>query len=294
MPASYPGVVSVGGTTLTLNEEGRREQETVWNGNGPLNAGGFEAGVSGGGCSMFFEAPFWQRYANGFAATGCGDKRLSADVSAVADPQHGFSVDDTYDCGPECEEFTGGREWSVIGGTSLSTPLIAGLYALAGGAGGVPYPAMTLYAPPRRRLAVRRHAGRQRLLRPRRARVRRQRAATAKRLDCEGTTACNASAGYDGPSGVGAPASLEAFEPVPGEEAAARRRAEEAIEAEARRHAEEEAARQPKPPARQQRAGRHGGLQSRTGGGPGGDAARDASAGRARGLRHRQGRLPGG
>jgi hypothetical protein len=233
VPASYPGVVSVGGTTLTLNGEGRRERETVWNSNGPLNAGGFEGGVSGGGCSIFFEAPFWQRYASGFAASGCGDRRLSADVSAVADPQHGFSVDDTYDCGPECEEFTGGREWSVIGGTSLSTPLIAALYALAGGADGISYPAITLYA----------HLGTGSLFdvtqggngycdlegRPCGAN-----AQLGRGLDCEGTTACNAAPGFDGPSGVGAPAGLEAFEPIAGEEAALRRKAEEAIEAEVR------------------------------------------------------------
>jgi hypothetical protein len=245
-PASYPGVVSVGGTTLTLNGEGKRERETVWNGNGPLNAGEFKGGVTGGGCSLFFEAPFWQRYASGFAATGCGNKRLSADVAAVADPDTGFSIDDTYDCGEACEVFTGGKEWSVIGGTSLATPLISGLYALAGGADGIPYPAMTLYA----------HLGSASLFDVTQGgngycdsegRACGINAIEGEGLDCEGTTACNATTGYDGPSGVGAPASLEAFKPVPGEEAAARRKAEEAIEAEARRQREEEAARQPKP-----------------------------------------------
>ena len=33
----------------------------------------------------------------------------------------------------------------TVGGTSLSSPLIAAMYALAGGAGGVDYPAKTLY-----------------------------------------------------------------------------------------------------------------------------------------------------
>ncbi len=260
-PASYPGVVSVGGTSLTLNAEGTREKETVWNGNGPLNAGEFRGGVSGGGCSLFFEAPFWQRYASGFAATGCGDKRLSADVSAVADPDTGFSIDDTYECGEKCEEFTGGREWSVIGGTSLATPLISGLYALAGGADGIPYPAMTLYA----------HLGGPSLFDVTQGgngycdsegHACGINALSGEGLDCEGTTACNAATGYDGPSGVGAPASLEAFEPVAGEEAAARRRAEEAIEAEARRKVEEEAARQPKPPTPSSGQGGTAGFQA--------------------------------
>ncbi len=260
-PASYPGVVSVGGTSLTLNAEGGRERETVWNGNGPLNAGDSRGGVSGGGCSLFFQAPFWQRYASGFAATGCGDKRLSADVSAVADPDTGFSVDDTYDCGERCEEFTHGREWSVIGGTSLATPLISGLYALAGGADGIPYPAMTLYA----------HLGGPSLFDVTQGgngwcdsegRACGVNAFYGEVLDCEGTTACNAAAGFDGSSGVGAPASLEAFEPVAGEEASARRKAEEAIEAEARRKAEEEAARQPKQPTPSSGQGGTAGFQA--------------------------------
>ena len=147
-PASMPGVISVGGTTLSLNGEGKRAQETVWNGNGRENEREYESGASGGGCSIFFEAPFWQRYAPGFAASGCGDKRLNADVAAVADPVTGFDIYDTYDCGPECEELkaNGTESWSTIGGTSVSTPLIASLYALAGGADGITYPAETLYA----------------------------------------------------------------------------------------------------------------------------------------------------
>jgi len=244
-PASYPGVVSVGGTTLTLDSEGRRSNETVWNGNGPLDEQDFHQGASGGGCSISFEAPFWQHYVPGFGATGCGDKRLSADVSAVADPNTGFAIYDSYDCGSRCEQSLG---WSKIGGTSLSTPLISSMYALAGGADGIVYPAMTLYA----------HLGDATSLfdvtqggngycdfegRPCGVN-----AVFEEQLDCEGTTACNASAGYDGPSGVGAPTSISAFEPVAGEEAALRARAEETIAAEARRKAEEEAARQPKAP----------------------------------------------
>ena len=56
-PASYPGVVSVGGTTLTLNGEGRRASETVWNGKGPTPTGELGGGVSGGGCSAYFDRP---------------------------------------------------------------------------------------------------------------------------------------------------------------------------------------------------------------------------------------------
>ena len=35
--------------------------------------------------------------------------------------------------------------WETIGGTSLASPLVAALWGLAGGPGGVNYPAMTLY-----------------------------------------------------------------------------------------------------------------------------------------------------
>ncbi|HXB14567.1 MAG TPA: S53 family peptidase [Solirubrobacteraceae bacterium] len=238
-PASMPGVVSVGGTTLHLGEDGRRASETVWDGNGPSNAGDSRAGVSGGGCSVLFGAPFWQRYAPGFAATGCGEKRLSADVSAVADPATGFDVYDTYNCGKACTELKGKKAWSTIGGTSLSTPLISAMYGLAGGANGISYPAMTLYA----------HLGGPSLFDvagggngwcdeegPG--------CSVGGRFGCERRSACNAVPGYDGPSGVGAPASLEAFRPVPEEEQLARRKAEEAVAAElAARRAEEEAAR---------------------------------------------------
>ena len=213
-PASIPGVVSVGGTTLTLNSEGKRAQETVWNGNGRENENEFEDGVSGGGCSIFYESPPWQRNAAGFAAAGCAGKRLSADVAAVADPLTGFDIYDTYNCGAKCEALKGSASWSTIGGTSVSAPLIAALYALAGGAHGVSYPAATLYA----------HLGTGALF-----------DVTSggngycnnggsacgvnaeyhgERLDCEGTTACNAAPGFDGPSGVGTPASLSLFEPL--------------------------------------------------------------------------------
>ncbi len=212
-PASMPGVVSVGGTTLTLNSEGERAQETVWNGNGRENEGGWEEGASGGGCSIFFEAPLWQRDAAGFAATGCANKRLSADVAAVANPLTGFDIYDTYNCGPECEALKGSAKWSTIGGTSVSAPLVASLYALAGGAHGVSYPAATLYA----------HLGDSSMFDVTQGgngycnnggAACGVNATFGERLDCEGTTACNAASGFDGPSGVGTPASLKLFEPL--------------------------------------------------------------------------------
>jgi subtilase family serine protease len=137
-PASLPSVVAVGGTTLRLNADGTRTAETVWNSNGPDNVGPF-VGASGGGCSLRFKAPAWQLAVAGYAKTGCGSKRLAGDVSAVGDPRTGFSV---YAPDPGRP---GVDSWQVFGGTSLAAPLVAGMYGLAGGSGGVRYTAQSLY-----------------------------------------------------------------------------------------------------------------------------------------------------
>jgi hypothetical protein len=180
-PASLPTVVAVGGTTLELDESGNRESETVWD-------------DSGGGCSIFFAAERWQLDTPGYLASGCGGTRLDADVAAVGDPATGFSIYESYDCGPRCEQEVGKEGWAVIGGTSLSSPLIAAMYALAGGSGGVPYPALTLYG----------HLGGPGVFD----------VSAGGNGFCEGTTACHAAPGFDGPSGVGSPSSLALFEPL--------------------------------------------------------------------------------
>jgi subtilase family serine protease len=50
-------------------------------------------------------------------------------VAAVADPNTGVAVYDTY----------GQSGWLVFGGTSVGAPIIASVYALAGNAGSVNY-----------------------------------------------------------------------------------------------------------------------------------------------------------
>ena len=141
-PASLPDVVAVGGTSLTqLKPNGTRKSESVWNDSGRPSHKEFKRfSASGGGCSTLFEAPLWQQSAPGWVNAACETKRLDNDISAVADPYTGFDVYDTYIYEPE---FTPG--WVTVGGTSLSSPLIAALYALAGGSHGVNYPAATLY-----------------------------------------------------------------------------------------------------------------------------------------------------
>jgi subtilase family serine protease len=102
-PAASQYVTAVGGTTLT-KVTGGGFSETVWSG-------------AGSGCSAYILKPTWQTDA------GCA-RRTVADVSAVADPNTGVAVYDTYRLHP------GG--WLVFGGTSVSAPIIGGVYALAG------------------------------------------------------------------------------------------------------------------------------------------------------------------
>jgi hypothetical protein len=213
-PASLPSVVAVGGTSLHLTSSGARAGETVWNDEGPEGETGVGLGATGGGCSTLFTAQPWQQDAPGFAASGCVTKRLAADVSAVADPLTGFDVYDSDECGSYCAEEGLGKGWATIGGTSLSAPIIASLYALSGGSHGVAYPALTLYG----------HlAGESSLYDVTEGgngfcdgepAPQCEPEAGLGKVDCEGTSACNAAPGFDGPSGVGTPAGLGLFEPL--------------------------------------------------------------------------------
>ena len=124
-PAVLNTVVSVGGTHLTLAGDGTYGSESVWSG-------------SGSGCSLFSTARSWQTSLSGYAAIGCGANRGMNDVAAVADPASGAAVYDSYGYGG----------WMVVGGTSLSAPLIAATYALAGNASSWAYPAQSVYAAP--------------------------------------------------------------------------------------------------------------------------------------------------
>jgi PKD repeat protein len=228
VPAAFPSVVAVGGTTLELEEDGSRASEKVWNGMGPGDDGEYLEGVSGGGCSTIFAAQLWQRDVPGFGASGCGTKRLDADVAADADPYTGLDIYDSYKCSEGCPEKTVGGGWITVGGTSLSTPLIASLYGLAGGSNGVNYPALTLYGHVSDSSdlydvtegangfcggeGVSECASRfcSEISDPGCGGPNR----SFGRVDCEGTTACNTVPGFDGPSGVGTPNGLGAFRPL--------------------------------------------------------------------------------
>lgn len=105
-PASYPTVTAVGGTSLTKSSTSRGWSEAAWSG-------------AGSGCSRYNAKPAFQKGVN----TQCSTRAI-ADVSAVADPNTGVAV---YDSTP----YQGTYGWMKFGGTSVSSPIIASVYALA-------------------------------------------------------------------------------------------------------------------------------------------------------------------
>ncbi len=232
-PASSPHVVAVGGTRLLpLGPEGTWRGETVWNGDG----------AGGSGCSISFAAPAWQTAEPDWSSVGCGSGRAVADVSADADPYTGVAIYDSTPESPESSE----AGWRPIGGTSLASPLIASVFALAGGADGVEYPAKTLYEneiedPTTLHDVTSGSNGKcedKELFNEETGLSNCEESFEAE--DCSESPICNASPGYDGPTGVGTPDGITAFEPVSEE---VRRKNEEKRRAEAKlreeRHLEE-------------------------------------------------------
>ena len=167
-PAAAPTVTAVGGTTLDqlTNSGTRNAVETAWSG-------------AGSGCSQFEPKPTWQ------TDTGCAHRSV-ADVAAVADPNTGVWVYDTF----------GYSGFEIFGGTSVAAPIIGSMYALAGNSkpsatpmSSVPYASRDTLIP----------------------------VTTGSNSSC-GTYLCDASQsqdGYNGPTGLGTPGgtpnSLSAF-----------------------------------------------------------------------------------
>ncbi|GAB3376815.1 putative Ig domain-containing protein [Amycolatopsis echigonensis] len=159
-PASSQYVTAVGGTSLTRNSSARGWGETAWSG-------------AGSGCSGYVAKPAFQN-----VTTGCAN-RATADVSAVADPQTGVAVYQTY----------GGSGWAVYGGTSASSPIIASVYALAGTPGASDTPAAYPYS----------HTGNLNDV------------TSGSNGSCSSSVQCNAGPGWDGPTGLGTPNGTAAF-----------------------------------------------------------------------------------
>jgi hypothetical protein len=147
---------------------------------------------------------------------GCGSARAVTDVSADGDPYSGVAVYDST------ETPSGEKGWAVIGGTSVASPIIASLFALAGGAQGVPYPAQLLYENLEQNPATLHDVtvgSNGECLRKfhKSTGISGCTSAEDAQNSCPGRLICLAAPGYDGPSGVGTPNGLEAFEPpVPG------------------------------------------------------------------------------
>jgi subtilase family serine protease len=169
-PASTPGITAVGGTSLAVNQVGASTTavlaasayglETGWatgkaylctsfliRGGFPPCAGakpntyappapGFLVYGSGGGTSRVFSQPSWQA---GVVPKSVADRygspnRALPDVSADADPTTGMLVGQT-------QAFPNGIYWDTyrIGGTSLASPLFAGMMAIADQVAGSPH-----------------------------------------------------------------------------------------------------------------------------------------------------------
>ncbi len=176
-PASSRYVTGVGGTTLASATNARGWTETAWSG-------------AGSGCSAYEPKPAWQH------DPGCA-KRTVADVSAVADPNTGLGVYDTYNsCGSSslCDLLIGlglsqGLDgWAQVGGTSLSSPLIASVYALAGNSGSITYGSYP-YSRASSLFDV----------------------TSGSNGTCAPSYLCTAGAAYDGPTGLGTPNGTSGF-----------------------------------------------------------------------------------
>lgn len=164
-PAASADVVSVGGTSLSTSTNSRGWTERVWG----SSAGGEG---TGSGCSADSSKPSWQ------ADTGCS-RRTDNDVSAVADPNTGVAVYDTYSQGG----------WLEVGGTSASSPIIASVFALAGTPAAGTYPASYIYAHTSNLFDV----------------------TSGADGSCSPAYLCTGEVGYDGPTGWGTPNGLTAF-----------------------------------------------------------------------------------
>ncbi|HEV2347540.1 MAG TPA: S53 family peptidase [Actinocrinis sp.] len=159
-PASSHYVTAVGGTSLTRS--GSTWSQTAWSG-------------AGSGCSAQNTALSGQAGAN----TGCA-LRAVADVSAVADPNTGVAV---YDSTPS----QGQSGWLVFGGTSVASPIIASVYALAGNTASIdnnyPYTHSSALTD----------------------------ITSGSNGTCPTSQWCNAGPGWDGPTGLGTPNGTGAF-----------------------------------------------------------------------------------
>lgn len=159
-PAASRYVTAVGGTSLSRASNSRGWSETVWSG-------------AGSGCSAYETKPSWQ--------TDACARRTVADVSAIANPNTGVAV---YDSTP----YNGQSGWMVFGGTSVASPVIASVYALAGNGSSINDGSHS-YANLSALFDV----------------------TSGSNGNCGGSYLCTGTTGYDGPTGNGTPNGVGAF-----------------------------------------------------------------------------------
>ncbi|WP_435177512.1 kelch repeat-containing protein [Actinacidiphila sp. bgisy145] len=166
-PASNPNVVAVGGTTLTRDgSTARGWTESAWS-------------SGGSGCSGVEPKPAYQQTLD----TGCANRAIG-DISADADPATGLGIYNSSAVGG----------WEQVGGTSLSSPLVAAMYALAGTPTPGTYPVTYPYDDTDKADLT---------------------DVTAGSDGTCGTQLCTARAGWDGPTGLGSPAGVGALRQGP-------------------------------------------------------------------------------
>jgi subtilase family serine protease len=138
-PASSPYVTAVGGTTLAVGasndylfETGWGTSTASWTGKNWTKLSWLYGG--GGGVSRIFAEPFYQQgVVSGDIFTAQGRTgRVVPDIAALGDPNAGYLVGQTQTFPDGTIKYSEYR----IGGTSLSSPIIAGIMALADQAAG--------------------------------------------------------------------------------------------------------------------------------------------------------------
>jgi hypothetical protein len=174
-PAASPYVTAVGGTTLQGATASNSGRQTVWQG-------------TGSGCSVLEPQPSWQESEPGFPAA-CRN-RTETDIAAVADPDPGVAVYDSV------KYSSAAPDWTSVGGTSVSAPIIAAAYALADISTGQPG---TGLAPGTMPAAY-----------PYASRLSFTDVTAGSNGTCPASRAylCHGEVGYDGPTGLGTPHGL--------------------------------------------------------------------------------------
>lgn len=141
-PASSPFVTAVGGTTLAVGSSNNYLFETGWGTTtsswtgttwSPAAPGSWLYGA-GGGVSRLFAEPSYQQGvvpSSVFSAQGRSGRAVP-DVAALADPNAGYVIGETQTFPDGSATYSEYR----IGGTSLASPIFAGIMALADQAAG--------------------------------------------------------------------------------------------------------------------------------------------------------------